>query len=121
MHVPFVDLAAQYNAHREEFDGALAAVIARTAFVGGEFVRNFERQYADAYGVQHCVSCANGSARDCTAGPSTAGRFRPAVRPWPRSIHPCGGMPIRRRIAHRTSTTPMSSRPGCDKPIATAA
>ena len=28
MHVPFVDLAAQYNAHREEFDGALAAVIA---------------------------------------------------------------------------------------------
>lgn len=61
MHVPFVDLAAQYNAHREEFDGALAAVIARTAFVGGEFVRNFERQYADAYGVQHCVSCANGT------------------------------------------------------------
>lgn len=61
MHVPFVDLAAQYNAHREEFDGALAAVIARTAFVGGEFVRNFERQYAEAYGVQHCVSCANGT------------------------------------------------------------
>ena len=38
-----------------------AAVSARTAFVGGEFVRNFERQYADAYGVQHCVSCANGT------------------------------------------------------------
>jgi dTDP-4-amino-4,6-dideoxygalactose transaminase len=61
MHVPFVDLSAQYNAHREEFDRALEAVIARTAFVGGEFVRNFERHYADAYGVQHCVSCANGT------------------------------------------------------------
>lgn len=61
MHVPFVDLSAQYQAHREEFDAALAAVIARTAFVGGEFVRDFERRYAEAYGIDHCVSCANGT------------------------------------------------------------
>ena len=61
MHVPFVDLSAQYQVHREEFDAALAAVIAKTAFVGGEFVRDFERRYAEAYGIQHCVSCANGT------------------------------------------------------------
>lgn len=61
MHVPFVDLAAQYRAHREEFDAAFAAVIAKTAFVGGEFVRDFERRYAEAYGIDHCVSCANGT------------------------------------------------------------
>ena len=61
MRVPFVDLSAQYQAHRAEFDDALAAVIARTGFVGGEFVRSFELDYANAYGVKHCVSCANGT------------------------------------------------------------
>ena len=61
MHVPFVDLSAQYQVHREEFDEALASVIARTAFVGGEFVRDFERRYAEAYGIDHCISCANGT------------------------------------------------------------
>jgi dTDP-4-amino-4,6-dideoxygalactose transaminase len=61
MKIPFVDLSAQYAAHRAEFDAALAAVIAKTAFIGGEFVRAFERDYADAYGVKHCISCANGT------------------------------------------------------------
>ena len=61
MKVPFVDLRAQYLAHREEFDAALASVIEKTAFVGGEFVSRFEREYASAYGVKHCISCANGT------------------------------------------------------------
>lgn len=61
MKVPFVDLAAQYAAHKSDFDSALSSVIARTAFVGGEFVREFETAYASAYGVEHCVSCANGT------------------------------------------------------------
>ena len=61
MRVPFVDLHAQYLAHKQEFDHALAQVIAGTAFVGGEFVREFEQAYARAYGVEHCVSCGNGT------------------------------------------------------------
>lgn len=61
MRVPFVDLAAQYKAHQAEFDAALHNVIEKTAFVGGEAVRNFERRYADAYGIEHCVSCGNGT------------------------------------------------------------
>jgi dTDP-4-amino-4,6-dideoxygalactose transaminase len=61
MRVPFADLSAQYLAHKQEFDAALAAVIARNAFVGGEFVREFEKAYAEKYGVGHCVSCANGT------------------------------------------------------------
>ena len=36
-------------------------MIEKTAFVGGEFVRDFERRYAEAYGIDHCVSCANGT------------------------------------------------------------
>jgi dTDP-4-amino-4,6-dideoxygalactose transaminase len=61
MRVPFADLTAQYQAHKQEFDAALAAVIARNAFIGGEFVREFEKAYADKYGVGHCISCANGT------------------------------------------------------------
>jgi dTDP-4-amino-4,6-dideoxygalactose transaminase len=36
-------------------------VIAKTAFVGGEFVGDFEQRYARAYGVEHCISCGNGT------------------------------------------------------------
>jgi dTDP-4-amino-4,6-dideoxygalactose transaminase len=61
MRIPFVDLRAQYEAHKDEFDGAFAAVIRQSAFIGGEFVKQFERDYAEAYGVPHCVSVANGT------------------------------------------------------------
>ena len=61
MHIPFVDLHAQYLAHQDEFDAAFREVIRKTAFIGGEFVREFEREYAAAYGVRHCISVANGT------------------------------------------------------------
>ncbi len=61
MRVPFVDLTAQYQAHRAEFDAALAGVIAKNAFIGGEPVKQFEQAYASAYGVRHCISCGNGT------------------------------------------------------------
>jgi len=61
VRIPFVDLHAQYLAHQDEFDAAFRDVIAKTAFIGGEFVREFEREYAAAYGVRHCISCANGT------------------------------------------------------------
>lgn len=61
MHIPFVDLHAQYLAHQDEFDAAFREVIRKTAFIGGEFVREFESEYAAAYGVRHCVSVANGT------------------------------------------------------------
>jgi dTDP-4-amino-4,6-dideoxygalactose transaminase len=61
MRVPFVDLSAQYAAHKDEFDAALAGVIERNAFVGGAPVRNFEHTYSSRYGARHCVSCANGT------------------------------------------------------------
>lgn len=36
-------------------------VIERTAFVGGEFVKEFEESYARAYGVRYCIPVANGT------------------------------------------------------------
>jgi dTDP-4-amino-4,6-dideoxygalactose transaminase len=61
MRIPFVDLKAQYLAHREEFDAALQRVIERSAYIGGEYVRAFEEQFAAAAGAAHCVSVANGT------------------------------------------------------------
>lgn len=61
MNVPFVDLHAQYLAHQAEIDEAIASVIRQTAFIGGDVVREFEQRFADDYGVDHCVSVANGT------------------------------------------------------------
>jgi dTDP-4-amino-4,6-dideoxygalactose transaminase len=59
--IPFVDLKAQYDAHKNEIDAAMREVIEATAFVGGRFVKQFEDDFARALGVKHCVSCANGT------------------------------------------------------------
>jgi dTDP-4-amino-4,6-dideoxygalactose transaminase len=59
--VPFADLHAQYLSIRTEMDSAIAAVIASSAFIRGPFVEEFERTFAEAMGVPHCVSCANGT------------------------------------------------------------
>jgi len=59
--VPFADLHAQYRSIRPEMDAAIAEVIATSAFIRGPFVEKFERAFAEAMGVAHCVSCANGT------------------------------------------------------------
>ncbi len=59
--VPLVDLTAQYNSIKEEIDAAIANVIADTAFIGGKYVKDFEKQFAALYGVKHVVPTANGT------------------------------------------------------------
>ena len=61
MKIPFVDLKTQYNCLKSEIDSAIHSVIEETAFIRGKFVEEFERDYADKYGVKHCISCANGT------------------------------------------------------------
>jgi len=60
--VPFADLHAQYLSIKDEIDGAIADVIARSAFVRGPYVEAFEEEYAKAMEAKHCVSCADGTA-----------------------------------------------------------
>lgn len=59
--VPFVDLRAQYERHKQEFEDALHSVIERTAFIGGSFVKDFELSFARRCEVEHCVGVANGT------------------------------------------------------------
>lgn len=61
MTIPFVDLHAQYLSIKSEIDAAIAEVIAQSAFIRGPQVEKFEKAWAEALGVKHCVSCANGT------------------------------------------------------------
>lgn len=61
MKVPFVDLKVQYQSIKEEMDKAIFNVIENTAFIGGQVVENFEKEFAKTYGVKHCISTANGT------------------------------------------------------------
>lgn len=61
MKIPFVDLKAQYKTIKNEIDEAIQSVIDETAFIKGKYVEKFEREYADKYGVKHCIGVANGT------------------------------------------------------------
>lgn len=59
--IPFVDLKAQYFSIKSEIDAAIKNVINESAFIKGKYVQQFEEEYAEACGSEHCISCANGT------------------------------------------------------------
>lgn len=61
MSIPFLDLELQYKNHKEELDNAIQNVIDDTAFIRGDYVKQFEEHYAEEYGVDHCIGCGNGT------------------------------------------------------------
>ena len=61
MPVPILDLAAEYRGLRSAIDAAVARVVDRTAFVGGEDVQRFEAEFAAYLGAAHALGVANGS------------------------------------------------------------
>jgi dTDP-4-amino-4,6-dideoxygalactose transaminase len=61
MKVPFVDLKTQYMSLKSQFDKAIENVINEAAFIKGKYVHAFEEEFKSAYGVNHFISCANGT------------------------------------------------------------
>src|SRR5712692_4001605 len=61
MKIPFVDLAAQYAAIRDEIDAAIAKVIAESAFIGGSYLKAFEAEFAAYCGTNYAVGVSNGT------------------------------------------------------------
>lgn len=59
--IPLVDLKAAHAEVADEVRAGFDRVLANTAFIGGDEVREFEREYADFAGVAHCVGVANGT------------------------------------------------------------
>jgi dTDP-4-amino-4,6-dideoxygalactose transaminase len=62
MNVPFVDLARQYRSIKEEVDAALLEAVASTAYILGEEVARFEREFAAYCDVRECVGVGSGTA-----------------------------------------------------------
>jgi dTDP-4-amino-4,6-dideoxygalactose transaminase len=62
MHVPFVDLKAQYSSIRSEIDAAISRVIENTAFILGREVEAFEEAFADYAGAKYCIGLNSGTA-----------------------------------------------------------
>ena len=60
-HIPLVDLKAQQAAVADEVAVGFASVLERTAFVLGEEVGAFEREFAEFSGAAHCVGVGNGT------------------------------------------------------------
>jgi dTDP-4-amino-4,6-dideoxygalactose transaminase len=61
MSIPFVDLKAQYHSIKTEIDQAIAEVLENANFIGGSIVSDFEKDFAEYIGVEHCIACANGT------------------------------------------------------------
>jgi len=61
MQVPFLDLKAQYLSIKDEIQAALNKVLDQTAFAGGPFVAQFEKEFAEFCQVEHCVGVGSGT------------------------------------------------------------
>jgi dTDP-4-amino-4,6-dideoxygalactose transaminase len=61
MNVPFLDLKAQYLRIKNEIQAALNDVLDKTAFAGGPFVAQFEKEFAAFCGTEHAVGVGNGT------------------------------------------------------------
>ena len=59
--IPLVDLQAAHAEVAEEVSTGFKRIFAETAFIGGEEVAAFEREYAAFCSVSHCVGVANGT------------------------------------------------------------
>ncbi|MFJ5302920.1 DegT/DnrJ/EryC1/StrS family aminotransferase [Streptomyces sp. NPDC088350] len=60
-HIPLVDLKAAHAEVADDVREGFERVLANTAFIGGDEVGAFEREYADFGAVAHCVGVANGT------------------------------------------------------------
>lgn len=61
LHIPLVDLKAQYHAIQGELDATIKSVIEAGQFIGGQPLQDFAKQFALYCHVYHCVPCANGT------------------------------------------------------------
>jgi dTDP-4-amino-4,6-dideoxygalactose transaminase len=61
LHIPFVDLYAQYLSIKDDIDFVIQDVIQKSLFIRGPYVEKFEQMFADTMGRKYCVSCANGT------------------------------------------------------------
>src|SRR5689334_19404685 len=60
--VPFLDLRAQYEGLRDEIHTAITGVLESSQFVLGQYVADFEREFAAYCGVDHAIAVNSGTS-----------------------------------------------------------
>jgi dTDP-4-amino-4,6-dideoxygalactose transaminase len=61
MQVPFLDLKTQYLSIKPEIDSAIQDVIDKTAFILGDSVTNFEKEFSARHSVKYCLGTSSGT------------------------------------------------------------
>ena len=61
MNVPFLNLKVQYESIKDEISTAINAVIDKTAFAGGPFVAQFEKEFAGFCDCGHAIGVGSGT------------------------------------------------------------
>ncbi len=61
MNVPFLDLKAQYSSIKDEIHSAIGQVLDATAFAGGPFVAQFEKEFASFCGCGQAIGVGSGT------------------------------------------------------------
>lgn len=59
--VKFLDLKSQYDSIKDEIDEAIINVINETAFIGGKYVEQFEKEFAEYQQAKKCIGVGNGT------------------------------------------------------------
>ena len=59
--IKFLDLKKQYEDIKDEINTAIGDVISKTAFIGGEYVEKFEKEFSRYQEADYCVGVGNGT------------------------------------------------------------
>lgn len=61
-HIKRIDLTRDFQAHREEYLEAITRVCEETAFSGGRFAEQFDREFAEYVGTKYACGVNNGTS-----------------------------------------------------------
>lgn len=61
-HIKRIDLTGDFQAHREEYLEAITRVCEETAFSGGRFAEQFDREFAEYVGTKYACGVNNGTS-----------------------------------------------------------
>lgn len=61
MKINFIDLQTQYFRYKNEIDGEISDVLNSAVFIGGQKIKEFEKNLASFVGVKHAIACGSSS------------------------------------------------------------
>lgn len=59
--INFLDLKSQYDSIKDEIDEVIKNVISESAFIGGKYVEQFEKEFANYQQTKYCLGVGNGT------------------------------------------------------------